>query len=377
MIKSKKLLLSLLLAAGLVLTPTATYNIFTNVPQNIETVSAANYSSIPKYEGKIYTVINDNKPYFTDKEKKNTSPFEKYSKLDKLGRCGVAYANICKELQPTEPRGDISSVHPSGWQSRSGWERCHLIGFQLAGENANEKNLVTGTHDFNYSGMLPFENKIDDYVDETGNHVLYRVTPVFKDKNLVCSGVYMEAWSVEDNGKLCFNIFVHNVTPGKTIDYKRGCVSGVTYTQFITLKKYFAEFSYSKTKNKACTFNISPSVDSGNSLCVKKVSGSSNITINKAGKVTLKKGTKKGLYKTKISVTASGDKYFKEKTYTTTITVKVNVSSYSSKNITVYWTANGSVYHLSKTCSSLSKSKNILSGSISDSQKPRACKLCS
>ena len=195
-------------------------------------------SDIPEFSGKPYYVINGNQPFFTDDDK-ITEPFEDYSSFDYLGRCGVAYANICKELMPTDSREDISSVTPSGWKYKGKsnnneydtslveggriYNRCHLIGFQLAGENANEKNLVTGTRYMNVTGMLPFENMIDDYVDETNNHVLYRVTPVYYDEELVCRGVIMEAWSVEDNGAgICFNVYCYNVQPGIEIDYATG-----------------------------------------------------------------------------------------------------------------------------------------------------------
>lgn len=198
-----------------------------------EQVSEAGYQGeLPPYEGIAYAVLNDNQPEFTDKEKQNTKAFETYSRLDFLGRCGVAYANICEELEPTEPRGEIGSVKPSGWQKAKYpelvdgnylYNRCHLIGYQLAGENANEKNLITGTRYMNVQGMLPFENMVDDYVDETGNHVLYRVTPIFEDRNLVASGVKMEAWSVEDDGTgICFNVYCFNRQPGIAIDYETG-----------------------------------------------------------------------------------------------------------------------------------------------------------
>ena len=178
---------------------------------------------LPTYVDSPYAVINDNEPCFSYEDRQCTEAFEYYSDLDELGRCGVAYANICAEIEPTEARGDISSVHPTGWHSNMGWERCHLIGFQLAGENANEKNLITGTDYFNVTGMLPFENMVDDYVDETGNHVLYRVTPYFEGDNLIASGVTMEAYSVEDEGEgICFNVYVFNVSPTEVIDYATG-----------------------------------------------------------------------------------------------------------------------------------------------------------
>ena len=179
-----------------------------------------------------YIIVNDNLPYFTDAEKERTMAFETYSELDKLGRCGPAYANICQELMPTEERGEIGMIKPSGWHTikfsfvdgKYLYNRCHLIGFQLAGENANEKNLVTGTRYMNVIGMLPFENEVADYVHETNNHVLYRVTPIYAtETDLVAKGVEMEAWSVEDGGEgVCFNVFCFNAQPGVSIDYATG-----------------------------------------------------------------------------------------------------------------------------------------------------------
>ena len=189
-----------------------------------------NIDDIPEYSGDPYVVLQDNWPDF-DAGDLTTEAFETYSELDSLGRCGVAYANICLEIMPTEPRGDIGQVKPSGWQTAKYdcvdgkylYNRCHLIGYQLAGENANKQNLITGTRYMNVTGMLPFENMVDDYVEETENHVLYRVTPVFVGDNLVASGVQMEAFSVEDEGEgICFNVFVYNVQPGIVIDYATG-----------------------------------------------------------------------------------------------------------------------------------------------------------
>lgn len=195
------------------------------------TVNAADLSQIPNYTGNPYTIVNDNEPEF-DESDFTTEAFETYSDLDNLGRCGVAYANICKELMPTEKRGKIGMIKPSGWHTvkypeiikdRYLYNRCHLIGFQLAGENANEKNLITGTRYLNVDGMLPFEDEIADYVNNTGNHVLYRVTPVFDGDNLVSSGVQMEAESVEDSGEgVKFNVYCYNVQPGIGIDYTTG-----------------------------------------------------------------------------------------------------------------------------------------------------------
>ncbi len=184
------------------------------------------------YSGNPYITINNNVPNFTDSEMTRTDAFETYSSLDSLGRCGVAYANICNELMPTEERGEIGSIKPSGWHTANYHEyidgnylynRCHLIGYQLSGENANEKNLITGTRYLNVVGMLPFENQVADYVKSTGTHVLYRVTPIFDGNNLVASGVLMEAYSVEDQGKgVCFNVYCYNVQPGIVIDYSTG-----------------------------------------------------------------------------------------------------------------------------------------------------------
>ena len=191
---------------------------------------AASLEEVPPYAGSPYVVLNDNWPDF-DTEDLTLEPFETYSELDYLGRCGVAYANICLEIMPTEPRGDIGQVKPSGWQTvkydcvdgKYLYNRCHLIGYQLAGENANKQNLITGTRYMNVEGMLPFENMVDGYVEETGNHVLYRVTPVFEGRNLLASGVKLEAFSVEDEGEgICFNVYIYNVQPGITIDYATG-----------------------------------------------------------------------------------------------------------------------------------------------------------
>jgi DNA-entry nuclease len=188
-------------------------------------------SDIPEYSGEPYIAINGNIPYFSDSEM-TTEAFENYSELDSLGRCGVAYANICKEIMPTEKRGSIGMVKPSGWHTvryddlvdgKYLYNRCHLIGYQLAGENANTKNLITGTRYLNVTGMLPFENMVDSYVEETENHVLYRVTPVFEGDNLVANGVLMEAKSVEDNGAgVSFCVYCYNVQPGIEIDYATG-----------------------------------------------------------------------------------------------------------------------------------------------------------
>lgn len=178
-----------------------------------------------------YCVINDNVPLFSEEDKQRTDAFETYSELDSLGRCGVAYANICKELMPTEERGYIGQIKPSGWHTvkydcvngKYLYNRCHLIAYCLAGENANEKNLITGTRSFNVDGMLPFEEEVANYVDRTNNHVLYRIIPYYTGNNLVASGVTMEAYSVEDHGEgIQFYVYVYNKQDGVKINYATG-----------------------------------------------------------------------------------------------------------------------------------------------------------
>lgn len=203
-----------------------------------ESPSKFDPSQIPVYAGNTYTTINDNIPFFTADDTLSAG-YEFYSPLDELGRCGPAMVLVGKETMPTEERGEIGMIKPTGWHTvkYAGivdgnylYNRCHLIGYQLSGENANEKNLITGTRYFNVTGMLPFENEVADYVKNTGNHVMYRVTPVFAGDNLVADGVLMEAYSTEDNGEgVCFCVFVYNVQPGIEIDYATGdsWISGV------------------------------------------------------------------------------------------------------------------------------------------------------
>lgn len=186
--------------------------------------------SVPAYSQKAYAVINNNIPYFTEADY-TTESYEYYSNLDSLGRCGVCIASIGRDLMPSEERGPIGKVRPSGWHTIKYdnidgnylYNRCHLIGYQLTGENANTANLITGTRYLNVQGMLPFEDMTADYIKETGNHVLYRATPVFDGDNLVADGVLLEGYSVEDNGAgICFNVFCYNVQPGIEIDYATG-----------------------------------------------------------------------------------------------------------------------------------------------------------
>lgn len=199
---------------------------------NVTSKQSVNVSldDIPEYSGAAYIAINNNVPFFTESEI-ICEPYEYYSELDSLGRCGVTMACVCIETMPTEERGEIGSVKPTGWHTVkydivSGkylYNRCHLIGFQLTGENANPKNLITGTRYLNIDGNLVFENMVADYVKETNNHVMYRVTPIFEGNNLVASGVLMEGWSVEDEGDgICFNVYCYNVQPGIIINYATG-----------------------------------------------------------------------------------------------------------------------------------------------------------
>lgn len=188
-------------------------------------------ATIPKYNGRIYVSQNGNKPKFTKKQLSNKKSYEKYGSLDKYGRCTTAISNIGKDLMPTTKRGAIGMIKPTGWHTvkyncvdgKYLYNRCHLIGYQLTGENANKRNLITGTRSLNVDGMLPFENMVADYIKETGNHVLYRVTPVFKGTEKLARGVKMEAQSIEDKGKgIKFNVFVFNVQKGIVINYKDG-----------------------------------------------------------------------------------------------------------------------------------------------------------
>lgn len=190
----------------------------------------SDFIEIPEYTGDPYIAVNDNIPFFT-KSDLPTESFEYYSDLDELGRCGITCANIGQDIMPVGKRENIGQVKPSGWQTvkydnvdgKYLYNRCHLIGYQLSAENANEKNLITGTRYLNVMGMLPFENMVADYVKETGNHVLYRVNPLFEGDDLLAYGVLMEAWSVEDDGDgICFNVFAYNVQPDIVIDYANG-----------------------------------------------------------------------------------------------------------------------------------------------------------
>ncbi len=241
----------------------------------IDAESAVDIKSVPKYSGTPYVVINGGNPSFSEKDRERV---EEYSELDKYGRCGIAFANVSKDIMPTSARESIGEVRPSGWHTvkyekiikdRYLYNRCHLIAFQLAGENANEKNLITGTRYLNVEGMLPFENKVADYVNATGNHVLYRVRPIFKGSDLVARGVQMEAKSVEDNGKgISFNVYCYNVQPGIRINYKDGSSQAENKVQKNKNKK--AERSKKNTKKKK----------SGNLKKTKKVEEDNGVKVS-------------------------------------------------------------------------------------------------
>ncbi len=237
-------------------------------------VNAADSSSIvaaiPAYSGSPSVTLNNNVPLFTPADM-TTSPFESYTELDSLGRCGVCYANICQEIMPTEERGAIGSVKPSGWSQAKYpgvvdseppylYNRCHLIGYQLSGENANVKNLITGTRYMNVEGMLPFENQVAEYVNRTNNHVLYRVTPIFQGNNLLASGVTIEAMSVEDNGAgLCFYVYVYNVQPSVEIDYATGDSKLSEFTRLTAVQTTSETPDRTLTDNTAASGNTQQS----------------------------------------------------------------------------------------------------------------------
>lgn len=361
--KLRKRILTLLLSLTLVVTSAAP--------------ALASSIEVPEYTDNAYVALNNNEPTFSDTDKTRTDAFENYSELDSLGRCGVAYANVCKETMPTEPRGDISSIHPTGWHADMGWERCHLIGFQLSGENANARNLITGTHYFNVSGMLPFENMVADYVKETNNHVLYRVTPVFMESNLVASGVQMEAWSVEDSGDgICFNVFCFNVEPGATIDYVEGFIYRDVEELELLSGTFSKSYDLSAIKKSSKTFKVNAETNGETSLKYKKTSGNKKIGVTSDGKVTVKKGLKAGTYKVSLKITSVANAVYPTTTFKKTLTVRITKPQKKNSG-KVYWTPGGSVYHKSRNCPTLKRSKTVYSGSIAKSGKPRACKVCS
>lgn len=318
----KRTFLSVLLAAAMAFSSIIYVPAFA-----VSTSSAASSSAvitldnIPEYSGEAYVALNGNKPSFK-KSQLTTKAFEKYSDLDDLGRCGTAFANICTDIMPTEERGAIGSVKPTGWHTvkydcvdgKYLYNRCHLIGYQLAGENANEKNLITGTRYLNVEGMLPFENMVADYVKETENHVLYRVTPIFKGKDLLAGGVQIEAYSVEDKGKgICFNVYCYNVQPGIKIDYATGesSLSSSVSAKSIKLNKTAASVTEGKTLTLKATVSPSDSTDtvswSTSNSKVATVNSKGVVTGVKAGTATITVKTSNGKKAScKVTVKKSG-----------------------------------------------------------------------
>lgn len=228
--KNLRIIITILLAIITVVAGYLYYKEISNKNKTTNNIVGLDVNNLPEYSGKPYVVINNNEPNF-DKSELVPKSFEKYAELDNLKRCGTADSIIGQDLMPTSKRENISSIKPTGWKSvkyngiEGGnlYNRCHLIGFQLAGENANKRNLITGTRYLNTKGMLPFENMVADYVKETNNHVRYRVTPIFVGNELVARGVQIEAMSIEDNGKaIMFNVYCFNVQPNIEINYKTG-----------------------------------------------------------------------------------------------------------------------------------------------------------
>ena len=249
---------------------------------DITAQSASDYvnydlSNIPDYDGNAYVELNGNVPEFSESEKTYSESFEEYGKLDSLGRCTYAVSCIGKDLMPTEKRGSIGSVKPSGWHiskydfvdGKYLYNRCHLIGYQLTAENANERNLITGTRYLNVEGMLPFENDVADYIEITNNHVYYKVTPIFQGNNLVANGVQMQAYSVEDNGQgISFNVYCYNVQPGVAIDYATGDNQAVASSSVTSTSSDEADKKTYIVNNKTKKFH-NPDCDG-----VKKMSSS-------------------------------------------------------------------------------------------------------
>lgn len=255
--KNKKGILAAFLVAVFV------YGILSSFSVEKIIAKTADYRNIGSYNGSVSVVVNDNQPLFSFTET-STESYEKYGQLDKLGRATAAIACVGTDIMPTEERGSIGSVKPTGWEQNKYpgivdsdppylYNRCHILGYQLTGENANECNLITGTRYMNVEGMLPYENIVAEYVKSTGNHVMYRVTPVFDGDNLLCTGVQMEALSVEDAGKgVCFNVFVYNVQPGVDIDYTDGCnqlADGYVLSEDVSEEEQEQEGSYVANKN--------------------------------------------------------------------------------------------------------------------------------
>lgn len=298
------------------------------VPTEVESVAATqtqpsteitlSMDSIPAYSGEPYVAVNDNVPEFRDSDL-STSSYEYYSDLDELGRCGVVYACIGTDLMPTEERGNIGSVKPTGWHTVKYdvvdgnylYNRCHLIGYQLSGENANTKNLITGTRYLNVEGMLPFENMVADYVKETNNHVMYRVSPIFEENNLLASGVQIEAKSVEDNGAgILFNVYCYNVQPDIEIDYTTGD-SALIAAAATNQSNASASSNESATSNESVSTNASAtagnSTVSGNSG--NSDSGSTDSSSSSSDGSSVSNDASGGSSTLMVWKSATGDKY--------------------------------------------------------------------
>lgn len=230
--------------------------------------NAIQVDEVPNYTDQPYVEVNENIPTFETYEiQEATESYEYYSELDELGRAQYAQASVSLETMPTQKRESISEVKPSGWNNEAYscvdgkwiYNRSHLIGYQLTGENANAKNLVTGTRYMNVEGMLPFENEVDDYIEQTGNHVLYRVTPIYEGDNLVASGIQMEAYSVEDNGKgIQFNIYVYNVQPGVEINYTDGSTNSTPACPLANESVSETEVAYISGSGKGKAYHTDP-----------------------------------------------------------------------------------------------------------------------
>lgn len=341
--KSKGIILSLIMTVGML------FNL-TTVSVSAKEKEKITLKNLPAYSGEAYVELNNNVPAFK-KSQLTKKSFEQYSKQDKLGRCGAAFANLSTDTMPTEERGKIGSVKPTGWQTvkydnvdgKYLYNRCHLIGYQLSGENANEKNLITGTRYMNTEGMLPFENKVADYINDTGNHVLYRVTPIFKSNNLLASGVQMEAYSVEDKGKgICFNVYCYNVQPGIDIDYTDGS-SELTDDTITSIKLNYSKYTLKVGTAKTFVATVTPST-AKNSKITWYSSNNKVATVNSKGKVTAKKaGT--------VTITAKTENGLKA---TCKITVKAkseSTSSSSSSKVTYVLNKNTKKFHV-PSCSS-------------------------
>ena len=314
-------------------------------------------NNLPAYSGEAYVELNDNVPSFSKKDMTSKS-FEKYSELDDLGRCGVAYANVCSETMPTEERGNIGMIKPSGWQTvkydnvdgKYPYNRCHLIGYQLTAENANEKNLITGTRYLNIEGMLLFENMVADYIDETDNHVLYRVTPIFRGDNLLASGVQMEAYSVEDKGKgVSFNVYCYNVQPGIEINYSDG-TSRLADGTIASITLNYSKYALTVGQSKTLVASTSPESAAKN---VTWYSSDSKVaTVNKNGKVTaVKAGTTTITAKTANGLKATCKVTVKAKSDTTV------TNSTSVGNVTYVLNTNTKKFHF-PSCSSVKDMKD-------------------